>query len=233
MPRMSNGTAWDEYFASVGEPLRDIVDDFASLGQNCEFAFVQQCNGFTDVNLLSWAQADGPGAVARLLAGGFSGLYTRDRLEPIGGGALLRDRHYGVAFHSKMMVRRDGHRFVPTPEAERDAIYADDLSKLQYLAVKTQRHLCESRRIWVFKCQGPVNFTEILELHGALAAFGPNRLLIVEADPTRPPGVEMLDQGLYLGHVRAYSPIQEAWRFNPEDWATLLRATWRMAGPAR
>jgi hypothetical protein len=233
MPRMSDTQPWTEYFESLGAPLHDIVGHFDSLGQNCEFSFVQEANRFNDGGLLSWAQADDFSAVIRLLEGRFTGLYARDQLEPAEGGVMLRDRRYGLAFHSKMLKQPQGGTYIATPEAERDAIYADDLSKIQYLADKMQRQLREARRIWVYKSQHAINLAQMLDLHGALNTYGPNRLLVVQADPTSTPGVEMLDQGLYHGHLRAYSPKHEAWRFDPEGWATVLRATLRMAGPAR
>ncbi|MDE1905325.1 MAG: hypothetical protein KGH75_02585 [Rhodospirillales bacterium] len=38
---MRTTNPWDDYFASLGAPLREEVRAFESLGQNCEFAFVQ------------------------------------------------------------------------------------------------------------------------------------------------------------------------------------------------
>jgi hypothetical protein len=94
-----------------------------------------------------------------------------------------------------------------------------------------QRQLREPRRIWVYKSLNPIGLGKIIELHGALNAFGPNRLLVVQEDPASPATVEMLDQGLYLGHLPAYSPGGEAWRFDAPSWATLLHNTLRLAGP--
>jgi hypothetical protein len=224
MRRMGN--PWDEYFAALGTPLRDIIGQFDSLGQNCEYGFIQAANHFGEGNLLTFALADSANAVIRLLEQRMEGLYTRDRLEQVGDGPLVRDRHYGIAFHSKMYV----HKNLPTPEAERDAIYADDLGKLTYQTEKFRAQLSAPRRIWVYKSLNRIGLDKILELHGALAAYGPNRLLVVQEDPASPAGVEMLDQGLYLGHIPAYSPGGEAWRFDPQAWATVLRGTLRMAG---
>lgn len=221
---MSN--PWDEYFAALGTPLRDIIGQFDSLGQNCEYGFIQVANHFGEGNLLTFALADSANAVIRLLEQRMEGLYRRDRLEQAGDGPLVRDRHYGIAFHSKMYV----HKGVPTPQAERDAIYADDLSKLTYQTEKFRAQLSAPQRIWVYKSLNRIGLDKILELHGALAAHGPNQLLVVQADPASPAGVEMLDQGLYLGHIPTYSPGGEAWRFDPQAWATVLRGTLRLAG---
>jgi hypothetical protein len=221
---MSN--PWDEYFAAIGTPLHDIIGQFDSLGQNCEFGFIQAANHFGEGNLLTFALAESANAVIRLLEQRMQGLYARDRLEQVGDGPLVRDRHYGIAFHSKMYM----HKGVPTPEAERDAIYADDLGRITYQTDKFSAELRAPRRIWVYKSLNPVGLGKIIELHGALSAYGPNRLLVVQADPTKPAAVEMLDQGLYLGHLPAYSPGDEAWRFDAPGWSTLLRGTLRLAG---
>jgi hypothetical protein len=127
---MSN--PWDAYFASLGAPLGGIIGHFDSLGQNCEFGFIQAANHFGEGSLLSFALVDSANAVIRLLEQRMEGLYARDRLAPIGDGPLVRDRHYGIAFHSRIYV----HDGVPMPEAGRDAAYADDLSKITYLVEK-------------------------------------------------------------------------------------------------
>jgi hypothetical protein len=220
---MSN--PWDEFIDGLGAPQQDIIGHFDSLGENCEFGFVLVANRAASSSLLTWGLVERPSAIVRLLEEQCANIFARENLQILPDAGLMLDTHFRIAFHSKLVE--------PERAAEYDAIYAEDFSKLAYLADKMLAQLREGKKIWVYKSQKPINFAQILALHGALAAYGPNRLLVIEADPTRPASVEMLDQGLFLGHLPAYAPGHEAWRFDPAGWNTILRTTLNMAGPLR
>ena len=227
---MSTSNPWDEYFASLGAPLREEVQAFESLGQNCEFAFVQHGNEFGEGNLLSWALVEGgiPGLV-KLLNQDFAGLFARDALEPLIGGALLKDKQYQIAFHSSLVARHENGTRVPTPETEQDAIYAQEASKHVYLINKMRRQLTEGGRIWVYKSSTQVKWPESAALHAALNRFGRNQLLVVQPHPQRNGQAEPLDQGLFHGYLAHSAPPDKAWFFDPVSWGALLRATLHLA----
>ncbi|MDE2320046.1 MAG: hypothetical protein KGK02_10170 [Rhodospirillales bacterium] len=227
---MSAPNPWDEYFANLGAPLREEVKAFESLGQNCEFAFVQHGNEFGEGNLLSWALVEGGiPALVKLLNQNFAGLFTRDALEPLLGGALVKDRQYQIAFHSHLVVRQENGATLPTPTPEQDAIYAEEASKHAYLTGKMRRQLTEGGRIWVYRSPTAVKWSESAALHAALNRFGRNQLLVVQTHPQRNGQAEPLDQGLFHGYLAQAAPPDKAWFFDPVGWGTLLRATLRLA----
>ncbi|MDE1905931.1 MAG: hypothetical protein KGH75_05715, partial [Rhodospirillales bacterium] len=218
------------YFASLGAPLREEVRAFESLGQNCEFAFVQHGNEFGEGNLLSWALVEGGiPSLVKLLNQDFAGLFARDALEPILGGALMKDVQYQIAFHSSLAARHENGTTLPTPAAEQDAIHAEEASKHAYLTSKMRRQLTEGGRIWVYRSPTPVKWPESAALHADLNRFGRNKLLVVQPNPHRNGQVEPLDQGLFHGYLAQGAPPDKAWFFDPVSWGTLLRATLRLA----
>lgn len=227
---MSGPNPWDNYFASLGAPLCEEVQAFESLGQNCEFAFVQHGNGFGEGNLLSWALVEGGiPSLVKLLKQDFAGLFAQDALEPLHEGLLLKDKNYQIAFHSRWMVRQENGVITPRPTQERDAIYAEEAAKHAYLIDKMRRQLAEGKRIWVYKSLTPVSWPDILALHAALNRFGRNQLLVVQNQPERDGQAEPLDQDIYLGYLERYASPAKTWYFDPTGWSKLLPATLRLA----
>ena len=107
-------------------------------------------NEFGEGNLLSRALVEGGiPSLVKLLNQDFAGLFARDTLEPILGGALMKDAQYQIAFHSSLAARHENNATLPTPAPEQDAIYAEEASKHAYLTSKMRRQLAEGGRIGV------------------------------------------------------------------------------------
>src|SRR5437016_5768301 len=85
-----------------------IIAEFESLGDNCEFGFVQRHHGLEPGGLLRWASSNFDGLVHALECR-FTGLYQLDDLEPYTPNMVI-DRKYGIAFHSAMHSKVKGRQ---------------------------------------------------------------------------------------------------------------------------
>src|ERR1041385_7120891 len=76
-----------------------IVAKFESLGDNCEFGFVQRHHGLEPGGLLRWASSTTLDGLVQALECRFAGLYQLDDLSPYTANMVV-DCKFGIAFHS-------------------------------------------------------------------------------------------------------------------------------------
>ena len=208
----------------TGLPLHQLAASFESLGRNCEFGLVQRQFGADPLGLLRFASIH----PTRLLAGlksGFEGIAAPGNLEvyQIAGDPsrewMVRDRRYGTETHT---FQSEG-QISPTEvlrQAER---------RYALLHRKFMENLREGSRIWVF--QHPLVQSEHVAraITEALQTFGPNTLLWVSVDPTRPAGsVGTLQQGLLHGAIDWLAPDGQAGDGNLPAWTSLLANAYRL-----
>ena len=120
----------------------DLVSRFESLGDNCEFGFVQRFHGAEPSALLRWATAPIEGVILGL-ADGWADLYAYKNLKPWASDMAWDDR-YRAAFHGNILCDDSG--FAQTEDVRR-AAWAVDRDKLHYLRAKTLSGLKEASRI--------------------------------------------------------------------------------------
>lgn len=192
---------------------RALVAGFESLGDNCEFGFVQRHFGAEPRSLLRWASTD----AARLSRG------LRRRFAGIGAPAhtaftwsetaleyTLRDAHT-LASHTFRTAR------FASAEEEAAAVLAGG-ARLRLLARKLLADIAAARRIFVFKTDDPgPHEARFHELHAALRGVGPAALLCVwpAAAPDEVGQVVARGDGLFVGRVDRFVGAEgpfDVWR---------------------
>ena len=193
---------------------------FENLGDNCEFGFVQTRLGHHEGALLRWAFAR-PEALLNLLTLGADGLYQLDNLEPWDTSVLLRDRKYGIGFHSRI-AKADG--VFTGSEAERVAVHAEEAAKMAYLIGKFRSNAKDPARIYVYKSPDsmPAIEAEIMALFAA--RFSGSLLLMTASNAGRAGTVERLSERVLRGHIDRFAPYHQADDISLDSWSAVLAA---------
>ena len=202
------------------------MDEFESLGQNCEFGFVQQALGVQASSLLRWTFLDSVPQTAAGVRSGFTGVFAFENLVPYGDGTMVHDVTAGIAFHTDMVSVPDGERWAfVADEAERRAIHQREAQKFVHLREKFECGLTEESRIYVAKRNAGLTDSDAQALHAAIRSRGRGRLLVVCAtkEPRRVGQTERLRPGLARGWVSRFAPIPAAYDLCLPDWEALLR----------
>ena len=173
------------------------VNTFESLGDNCEFGFVQRHYGSEPLGLLRWAGTSVEG-LARALEARFADLYRLEDIEPFTTN-LVRDVKYDIRLHTEMPIEASprGLRFALTGEALRQA-HAKELQHVEFLVDKFLDAMDDGERIYLYKVNAGLSVEQMQTLHRALSSTSQQRLLVVVcATADYPNGlVRLLDRGL-------------------------------------
>lgn len=192
---------------------------FESLGDNCEFGFVQRALGYEPGGLLRWAIAQ-PEALVKFIRLGCKELYKFENLSP-SARDMVKDAGTGLFFHSRM-ISVDGV-FVDN-ETTRKEIWEEESEKIDYLREKLLKQIQTGSKIFVYKTNGNVSESDAADLADALESSGPAKLLCVRQDDTRPVGeVYHHACNLYFGTIDRFAPYNRADDVSLEAWQTLLR----------
>jgi hypothetical protein len=214
-------------FRPMSEDTR-IVAEFESLGDNCEFGFVQRYHGVESGGLLRWASSNLAGLILALEQR-FAGIYQLSDLAPYTVNMVI-DRKYGIAFHSAMRsaVNNDCLEYALT-DGVLDAIHREEHEKISYLVNKLTDALCRGDRIFVYKRNGGLSFREIIRLRRALDNYGKSRLLcVVPAYRSLPPGkVKLVGPGIKLAGIEKLAPYEEVELALYEQWTSICRDAYR------
>jgi len=197
-----------------------LMQAFENIGDNCEFGLVQRAFGAEPLGLLRFAGLRTPGRLIRMLEEDFRGLGEPGSLDavPIGEEFWIRDRIYGVAYHT--------FRYVHETSAE--AVVEENEAKLRYLVRKFREDLEDGEKILVYKRSVTRDVAEILALQAALNRFGGrNRLLwVTESDGQHQPGdVRWVGRRLLRGFTDRIS-LKDAGEFDAACWLRLCRAAY-------
>jgi hypothetical protein len=197
-----------------------LLQRFESLGDNCEFGFVQRANGYEDGGLLRWSISPLDKLIV-CLETDFKDLYLFENLEP-SAPDMVRDITTGLMFHTQMHSI-DGH-FVLGDQA-RQEIYVRERRKIDHLLDKFRRKLREPDTICVYKRNSGVSDADATRLQQSLNKLGPSSLLIVRStdDRERWSTVECLGSGLFLGLVDEFAPYFAADHVSIRVWNRLLQ----------
>jgi hypothetical protein len=201
---------------------RDLMMQFESIGQNCEFGIVQRAYKAEPLGLLRWASVSFPNLISGLSAK-FEGLGAPDAVQiRLANGEYMADEtRYKITYHT----------FVRQGETTPEALHEREHKRLRYLADKLIQDLEEAEKIFVYKKDEPLSEDQIRQLHAALRVFGPNTLLWVAAmDATHSAGtVEWLGEGLLAGRVDHFAdPDHVPSTTSVESWTTVCANAWRL-----
>lgn len=197
-----------------------------SIGDNCEFGFVQRRAGVEDGGLLRWA-VNPPMPLAHAISIGFSGIYEFKNLVPA-SARMVQDVASGLAFHSDM---HSSEGVFDAPEEERRAIWESEFKKITYLSEKMNQLIEKGEKIFVYKRNSGVTDDELDALGAALRERGPGRLLYVENKSASNPGtVRYAGQNLYVGRIDRFAPYDQADKCSYQIWNEILVATLGLTG---
>lgn len=203
------------------------IEPFESIGENCEFGFVQRALGHEVSSLLRWTFLDSTAATVAGIATSFANVFEFENLEPAAEGTMVRDRVHGIAFHTAMRAERtrSGLVFV-APEAERRAIHAEESEKLLHLQEKFDRSIRAADRIYVAKRGTGLTFSEAEALSSAIGARGGGVLLYVTpAGVGKQPGTaRLIHDRLAHGIVERFAPHDQADDVALASWEAVLLA---------
>jgi hypothetical protein len=204
-------------------PVSELMLKFESLGQNCEFGFVQRSCRAEPNDLLRFASAPLPSLLAALQAG-FDGMGSPEslqvKLSDDGHEFIILDLNYGFEYHALVMV---GQKTV-------DAVRRRELRRLPMLVSKFLQELQLGRKIFVFKGMVALDEEVVFPLAALLRRYGPATLMFVSlADARHPAGtVERRSPGFLVGYLERYAPGDQADDLLLEQWVQICREALRL-----
>lgn len=215
-------------YSSGALSLDQLMMQFESLGENCEFGLAQRRCHAEPLGLLRFASTP-LAALLSALKQRFEGLGDLEQLEirVSGNNAeyLVFDRRYGILYHPWLSVG----------EADPKDILQREVKRLPLLKRKLLEDLEEGRKVFVYRGMRPLSRALMLRLVAALREYGPVTLLWVELqDANHPVGtVESVGEGLLKGYIDRFAPGENAHDLSMETWITLCRKAHSMAAEAR
>jgi len=214
------------------KPIDELVLEFESLGDNCEFGLVQRSVGAEPLGLLRFAGFYLPVEIrlerlAAALENDFVGLGLLETISVEAAGEsrefLVNESAYNLMYHSFM------HEGQIDPEVLRQR----EATRLSFLRRKLLEDLKNGEKIWVWKSNLKLPFDQIERLVTVLRRHGPNILLwVVEAgDADRPGSVERITDNLLKGYVERFAPYHNAPDISPQSWLEVCQATYDLCRP--
>lgn len=206
------------------DAARELLLKFESMGQDCEFGMVQRRYGAEPLGLFRW-NAVRASALIKALSVEFAGLGLPehtvlsmwDHYE-----YYLSDLRWGFGFHT----------FLSKFEQDEDTVYRKMCARLVFLKDKFLLDLRAAEKVFVFKSAN-MDLSTMQDLHAAMRAYGPVRLLYVQPItcrlleyPDHKAGhVYELKSGLFVGYLpRLGFTAAGTWDIAFDDWLDLCRA---------
>jgi capsular polysaccharide biosynthesis protein len=200
-------------------PLDELMMEFESLGDNCEFGLIQRTVGADPLSLLRFAGFFLPPEIRletllSALQQRFQGLGAPETIELTTAGErhefVVRETRYKLMYHT---FKHEG-------EIDPDKLRQSESRRLGFLRRKLFDDLASGEKIWVWKSNVSVTQPQALTLLQTLRGFGPNILLwVVESDRTHRAGtVERIGEHLVKGYVERFAPYDRAGEFIDVPW---------------
>jgi hypothetical protein len=212
------------------ESVVEILRNFESLGENCEFGFLLEAYEIGEGSLFRWAFVNDFAKMAQAIDRKMTGSFAFDAMRPY-SATMIVDESTNIAWHTKMRiaVADDQFSFVES-EDERRAIHATELSKFEYLRDKFFRSLAEEQKIYVIKCNIGITDAEIDLVTAALQKHGrPTLFHVKRADRTVPAGtVSRIGANHFVGYIDRFSDYDEANDISKACWTELCTNVWEM-----
>lgn len=196
----------------------DLVTNFESLGDNCEFGFVQRFCGAEPLGLFrfSYSQSE---SLVHALETGFAHYGGPDDLEvfvgPPNDEIFCKSRRYQFAYHTGEFAAK----------ISLEAALAREIKKVSYLKQRLLSDLQSGEKICIRKAAAGEGADDARRLVSALRRYGPNTLIwAVPADADHAPGeVEAIEEGLLKGHIAHFAPPTHAQNLHLESWLEVCR----------
>lgn len=207
-----------------GFPLRpELLDQFESIGDNCELGFVQRFHGVEPSSLFRWATAPLHGVLTGL-ADGWADIYAWENLRPWASDMAWDDK-YQCAFHGSMRCALiDGEMTFTLSEKDHRTAWKRDRTKLFHMRGKMLEGLRNPSRIYVAKANAGLALDTVQQLKASLDRYGEHRLLCVVPEETfAVRGLMLLQPGVKLAtisHLASYHRVELA---AYGEWTNLLQ----------
>lgn len=194
---------------------KQLVQNFESLGDNCEFGLVQRFSGVEPLGLLRFAGSS--------LDALIEGLDTDFSAYGVAGDLELWTDANGVTYCRSV---RYGFPYIVSDSSgleTADAILRRETAKLAYLKRRMLEDLAAGEKILVRKGDTCDHRDNARRLQGALRRHGPAILLYVVASDseTKPGRVSRETGGYLLGRLRRFAPYERAGAIELGDWLQL------------
>jgi hypothetical protein len=188
-----------------------IFDSFQSLGEDCEFGFVQRHFGSNTLGLFRFARTTVDGLIAFLDRG----------LDHLVSPTEIEIKNSGIEYSTHIPPHEFSfHTYIPTRTSNVDEIRTHEINRMKFLSRKLAEELKEGTKIFVHKTTQP-SIPKVQQLADRLRRFGPNRLLCVVLAPnTQKIGtLELVSDGLAVGYIDRFDC--EPSRCSMEVWSAL------------
>jgi hypothetical protein len=207
----------------------ELLREFESLGDNCEFGIVQRKMGLEVLGLLRFGNA----ALRSLLSGLDDEFQAAMQPESMAIGTGDGDPPEYVLELPGYNIR--WHTFVPVGEMDERAVLERESVKLGYLRRRFYQGLRSGRKIYVLKHERPLTLAEAMPVLLELNRYGPNTLLYVgtATDGRRSGSVDLMAPGLMRGHLAAFAPTDDVESVDPTDWLRLAGNAMRLDQQSR
>ncbi|MBD8729762.1 hypothetical protein [Pseudomonas sp. CFBP 13710] len=208
-----------------------MLEHFESLGDNCEFGFVQRHNGCEPGGLLRWATVPHESLI-KALKSRFSKLYQYASLSPVWDD-MVRDEEYGIGFHTNLRSNVvNGKRQYILGNDECTAIYAEEQEKIKYLRQKLIEQLNDASKIFVYKTNYHLQDSLVKEIFAEMKAYNENNeLLFVSSFTDQNPGtVWKNDSGIICASIDRFAPYDKADDVSYDLWSVICQRALALIG---
>ena len=206
--------------------LAERLHGFRSLGDNCEFGFVQRYGGVEPSGLLRFSYTPMEDLI-RGLRCGFADFGAPGDLRIAvseGGTYYCHSRAYNIWANT-------GH---PAGSIDPEALVEREYGRLAHLKRKLLDELADGSKILVRKVGRDAPAAAFDRLAEAVWDHGPATLLrVTEAGPDWSPEparqiVRQVSDRLIAGRVRRFAPTEQAWAVDLEPWLHLIDAAYAL-----
>ena len=221
----------------TGPPATDVapVEDpgalmalFESLGEDCEFGFVQRYFGIEPIGIFRFGGLQNLCSLVNLLESDLEGMGSPGSLTAEERMACIyRDPEPPLMipefFMTDLRLQFSYHTWKGPEASTREEALRENEQKLTYLRRKFLEDLEDAQKIWVFKDTRREDLSEVHAIYDLLNRHGPNKLFwITRVTEARPSGsVEWFGPRLLRGY--SDQPHADAQRFIPAVWLELCR----------
>ena len=225
----------------IGPPAMDVapVEDpgalmalFDSLGEDCEFGFVQRYFGIEPIGLFRFGGLQDLCSLVNLLESDLEGMGSPGSLTADERVAYIyRDPEPPVIIPEFSMtdlrLQFSYHTWKGPKDSTKEEALKENEQKLTYLRRKFLEDLEDAEKIWIFKDTRREDVSEVHAIYDLLNRHGPNKLFwVTRVTEGRPSGsVEWFGPRLLRGY--SDQPHADAQRFIPAVWLDLCRNAYR------
>ena len=202
------------------------IERFESLGDNCEFGFVQRALGTESGSLFRWAFIPDYADLVATIESDFVGFYRLENLVPTWSN-MVKDKACGLRFHTEIFSSRSDESapwiFNGTQD-EQQAIYDHEIRKMVYLVEKFKDGIAAGNRIYVVKKNDNAPMQHLTALQPALDRYGKSTILMVREEyPHMPSGtVCQIGERLAIGYIDRFADYGQADDISLDAWKMIL-----------